>query len=177
MSGRIDSTGGSGERRAVSPVIGVVLMVAITVVLAALVGTFALGLGGGQEPAPQATFSAEVTDHPTDGAHVTLVHEGGDPIEATRTRVVVRLVENNGVGEPEGDADIVEPASSEATLTAGDETTYEVYGNVWQGEWSSREAATTAELTDPVAGQTVRVTVVDVESGSVVYRKEFEVRA
>jgi len=33
------------EGRAVTPVVGVILLVAITVVLAAVVGTFALGLG------------------------------------------------------------------------------------------------------------------------------------
>lgn len=33
------------EKRAVSPVIGVILMVAITVILAAIIGTFVLGLG------------------------------------------------------------------------------------------------------------------------------------
>ena len=33
------------EDRAVSPVIGVILMVAITVILAAVIGTFVLGLG------------------------------------------------------------------------------------------------------------------------------------
>mgnify|MGYP006284982963 FL=1 len=35
----------SGNDRAVSPVIGVILMVAITVILAAVIGTFVLGLG------------------------------------------------------------------------------------------------------------------------------------
>ena len=35
----------SGDDRAVSPVIGVILMVAITVILAAVIGTFVLGLG------------------------------------------------------------------------------------------------------------------------------------
>ncbi len=35
----------AGEDRAVSPVIGVILMVAITVILAAVIGTFVLGLG------------------------------------------------------------------------------------------------------------------------------------
>jgi len=33
------------DDRAVSPVIGVILMVAITVILAAVIGTFVLGLG------------------------------------------------------------------------------------------------------------------------------------
>ncbi len=34
-----------GDDEAVSPVIGVILMVAITVILAAVIGTFVLGLG------------------------------------------------------------------------------------------------------------------------------------
>jgi len=43
---------------AVSPVIGVILMVAITVILAAVIGTFVLGLGDLQEPAT-AGFTAD----------------------------------------------------------------------------------------------------------------------
>jgi FlaG/FlaF family flagellin (archaellin) len=157
-------------------VIGVVLMVAITVILAAVLGTFALGLSDGREPAPQASFSTDVTDDASDGAHVTIVHEGGDPIDATRTRVIVRLVENNGGGDAEGDADVVEPSSTEATLTAGGETTYRVQKNDWTGAWSSREDATTQDFTDPDSGAVIRVTIVDVETESIVYRKEFEVQ-
>lgn len=49
-----DENGGS---RAVSPVIGVILMVAITVILAAVIGTFVLGLGDQvSESAPQANL-------------------------------------------------------------------------------------------------------------------------
>lgn len=51
----------SGEQdRAVSPVIGVILMVAITVILAAVIGTFVLDLGDkvGQS-APQASVNVE----------------------------------------------------------------------------------------------------------------------
>lgn len=42
---------GDGEQRAVSPVIGVILMVAITVILAAVIAAFVLDLGDsvGQE--------------------------------------------------------------------------------------------------------------------------------
>ena len=39
---------------AVSPVIGVILMVAITVILAAVIGTFVLGLGENVQETPQA---------------------------------------------------------------------------------------------------------------------------
>lgn len=42
------------EDRAVSPVIGVILMVAITVILAAVIGTFVLGLGSNVQQNAQA---------------------------------------------------------------------------------------------------------------------------
>lgn len=41
---------------AVSPVIGVILMVAITVILAAVIGAFVLDLGSSQESTPQISF-------------------------------------------------------------------------------------------------------------------------
>ena len=47
-----------GER-AVSPVIGVILMVAITVILAAVIASFVLGLGDTDDPAPTITFETD----------------------------------------------------------------------------------------------------------------------
>ncbi|MEF8872712.1 MAG: type IV pilin N-terminal domain-containing protein, partial [Haloarculaceae archaeon] len=52
---------------AVSPVIGVILMVAITVILAAVIATFVLGLGEQvSDTAPQASF-----DFDYDGSDTT----------------------------------------------------------------------------------------------------------
>ncbi len=45
------------ETRAVSPVIGVILMVAITVILAAVIGTFVMGLGNNVDQNAQAGVS------------------------------------------------------------------------------------------------------------------------
>lgn len=45
------------ETRAVSPVIGVILMVAITVILAAVIGTFVMGLGNNVDKNAQAGVS------------------------------------------------------------------------------------------------------------------------
>ena len=72
------------EDRAVSPVIGVILMVAITVILAAVIGTFVLGLGENMNPAPQASlgFQGGVEQ-------VTVSHEGGDTLNTTGLTVVV----------------------------------------------------------------------------------------
>ena len=62
----------SGDDRAVSPVIGVVLMIAVVVILAAVVGAFATGIFGSQSSAPQASFSVNDGD---------VVFEGGDNID------------------------------------------------------------------------------------------------
>jgi flagellin-like protein len=67
------------EDRAVSPVIGVILMVAITVILAAVIGTFVLGLGDQvSDNAPQASFSFDFND--SNGVNIT--HEGGETLES-----------------------------------------------------------------------------------------------
>jgi flagellin-like protein len=47
------------SNRAVSPVIGVILMVAITVILAAVIGAFVLEIGDQQETAPNTSFDSE----------------------------------------------------------------------------------------------------------------------
>ena len=67
------------SRRAVAPVVGVSLILAITVVLAALVGAFAIGIGGGTENAPEAAITAEFGDeHPN---QIVLTHRGGDTLD------------------------------------------------------------------------------------------------
>ncbi|MDS0299441.1 type IV pilin N-terminal domain-containing protein [Halogeometricum sp. S1BR25-6] len=66
---------------AVSPVIGVILMVAITVILAAVIGTFVLNLGGSvSQTTPQASFGFNFEDGTTD--NVTITHETGATIPA-----------------------------------------------------------------------------------------------
>lgn len=63
-----------GDDRGVSPVIGVILMVAITVILAAVIGTFVLGLGDSLgNSAPQASFQCNGDN---------LVHGGGDELDS-----------------------------------------------------------------------------------------------
>ena len=91
------------DKEAVSPVIGVILMVAITVILAAVIGTFVLGLTGGVEKAtsPRASFSFEFAENSsfsgTDSelytaasetpGNLTVTHDGGDSIDAARLSV------------------------------------------------------------------------------------------
>jgi flagellin-like protein len=63
------------EDRGVSPVIGVILMVAITVILAAVIATFVLGLGESvSQTAPQVTVD---WDYNESGSYVNATHNGG----------------------------------------------------------------------------------------------------
>jgi archaeal flagellin N-terminal-like domain len=76
---------GTDDDRGVSPVIGVILMVAITVILAAVIGAFVLGLGDQvSTQAPQASIGFSF-----DGNNVTLAHEGGDNLDKSTIEVTM----------------------------------------------------------------------------------------
>ncbi|WP_135828465.1 type IV pilin [Halorussus halobius] len=80
---------------AVSPVIGVILMVAITVILAAVIGTFVLDLGNQvQSSSPTASFSFDQHSN----SSVTVTHDGGDTIPHSNIEVTVNGsdAKNNG---------------------------------------------------------------------------------
>ncbi|MDO8726166.1 MAG: type IV pilin N-terminal domain-containing protein [Candidatus Methanoperedens sp.] len=65
---------------AVSPVIGVILMVAITVILAAVIAAFVFGLGGSQQAAPTASIVA-ANNPDTQTADLKIQHKGGEMLK------------------------------------------------------------------------------------------------
>lgn len=71
--------------RGVSPVIGVVLMVGITLVLAAVIGAFVIGMVPDTEPAPVSTI---LIDGQAGSQNVTLEHNGGDPVPLSEIEVL-----------------------------------------------------------------------------------------
>jgi len=83
------------DEDAVSPVIGVILMVAITVILAAVIGTFVLGLGDQvQSSAPNSNFQFEYPNSSyasgTNGdAVITITHNGGQDVQESNVNVQV----------------------------------------------------------------------------------------
>jgi flagellin-like protein len=72
---------------AVSPVIGVILMVAITVILAAVIAAFVFGLGGSQVKTPQASLSAVTASSAT--KNITISHSGGDSIDLNKVKAII----------------------------------------------------------------------------------------
>ena len=126
---------------AVSPVIGVILMVAITVILAAVIGAFVLDFGG-QESPPQVQWSWSDES----GGDVTLKHGGGDNVNNPG-----QITVHGGVdSDYEGASLDADPSSNPSlfgsgTITAGDSAESEVDGTdtgtitlVWESSDGSR---------------------------------------
>jgi len=132
------------DDRGVSPVIGVILMVAITVILAAVIGTFVLGLGDSLEQAPQAQLDAE----PGSSGALDIGHNGGDSIAAGDIRVTV-----------EGDTNSPFTNASTNSFTLND------------GEFNVGD---TLNIDTGQAGNEVQVQVIHVPSESIILDREVE---
>ena len=97
------------DKKGISPIIGTILLVAITVVLAAVIGTFVFGLGTQVEAAPKAQFILkDADDKINDDKHrrnndanpnndrwaidaiCTITHVGGDPIKCKDIQIIVK---------------------------------------------------------------------------------------
>lgn len=72
------------DERAVSPVIGVILMVAITVVMAAIIGAFVYGYAGTTAQKPMPAFTVNRIN---DTAVSTVLHDAGGATNITRLLV------------------------------------------------------------------------------------------
>jgi len=68
------------DQKGVSPVIGVILMVAVTVVMGAVIAGFAYGYLGTTSKAPNVALS--VIDDSTDNSSILIKHNGGESIIA-----------------------------------------------------------------------------------------------
>lgn len=66
------------DKQAVSPVIGVIMMIAITVVISAVIAAFAFGIIGGVQRAPNAAMVIE--DARKGSESITVIHHGGDAV-------------------------------------------------------------------------------------------------
>lgn len=147
------------EEDAVSPVIGVILMVAITVILAAVIAAFVFGMGPPKQ-APQASLRASsgtFDDGSNKVAVVQIEHQGGDEIvlKSANTRVVV-----------DGKAASIVADSSNETINAGN-TMYVFYddddGKYYVDTYKNMTNIANLENIGKT-GDTVSIKVIDVAS-------------
>ncbi|MDP2843727.1 MAG: type IV pilin N-terminal domain-containing protein [Acetobacterium sp.] len=75
---------------AVSPVVGVMLMLVVTIIIAAIVSAFAGGLGSSQDKVPQVTLKAEFSV--TDG--MKIYHNGGDTLTVGDFKILLSPSKN-----------------------------------------------------------------------------------
>ncbi|WP_293032759.1 type IV pilin [Natronococcus sp.] len=109
---------GSEDERAVSPVIGVVLMVAVTVVLSAVIAGFVMEMGDGMEDSLEATGAASFDFDADEGTMiVSIVSEGN----ADEWEVVGDI--------DEGAANEIDGAGETVTLHCGDNDDDEALGS------------------------------------------------
>ncbi|WP_042665600.1 type IV pilin [Haloferax sp. ATB1] len=145
---------------AVSPVIGVILMVAITVILAAVIGTFVLGLGDQVgDTAPQASFGFDFANDVSDtntSAQVIITHESGEAISADRLTVSI-----DGAGVAAVSDNYHYSSAFPTDVGAGDSATIvktDTGDAAWSGEvirvvWTSESGSNSATLQKQTAPQ------------------------
>jgi len=107
------------DEKGVSPVIGVILMVAITVILAAVIASFVFGMAS---VAPAAPPSVHLTARTGSGAGaVEIKHMGGDPINCTEIIVLVNgKSDTNNYGFNCGNDKVLSVGESETINTGAD---------------------------------------------------------
>lgn len=126
------------DERGVSPVVGVALLIAMTVILAAVIGAVVLGIGVGPADSPQATLSFETAGDDGD-IDVTLAHNGGETLNADEINVSV-----DGDGDPVDISDDLSSGDREKIVEnadSGDRVTI-----VWNDS-SSGQSTVLAEYT------------------------------
>jgi flagellin-like protein len=125
---------------AVSPVIGVILMVAITVILAAVIGTFVLGLGGQvQNSAPTTDFSF---DEDSSG-NVDITHTSGQAIELSNLEITGPVPSTPCSSNTDWDG------TSNSEVTAGNTCTVTpTSGGTVRVTWESDDGSTSDTLAE-----------------------------
>ncbi|MCD4809140.1 MAG: type IV pilin N-terminal domain-containing protein, partial [Methanosarcinales archaeon] len=154
----------------VSPVIGVILMVAITVILAAVIAAFVFGMGGNLTPSPPSasvTASNNAADTTLD---MKINHNGGDLLKGSEWKISV-------VAEGDAPAYIISEASDDfavggqivwAGTVATDGTEHNFVGATWTYSSASTE--------DFVQGEKYDIKMVHIPSNSLVLNTVVEIR-
>ncbi|AKB82604.1 hypothetical protein MSBR3_2026 [Methanosarcina barkeri 3] len=158
------------DDKAVSPVIGVILMVAITVILAAAIGSSVFGMGPAKS-APQANLEIKAAGITNSGstsavASVKIEHLGGDIIrfeDSEKTKVTASL--ENGQSYTIGAANnaITANPAGLGTLDVGSVKTLKLADGAGVNAFVGVE---------PKSGNTVHIKIIDVQTNQLICIKD-----
>lgn len=114
--------------RAVAPVVGVPILVAVTVALAAVVGAVVVGSPGAPAAPTQATFEASADST----GEIRVVHTGGDAVDPAALELTVRV---------DGDPLAHQPPVPFFSARGFESGPTGVFNSAARGEWRAGEAA------------------------------------
>ncbi len=173
------------NEHAVSPVIGVMLMIVVTIIIAAIVAAFAGGMGSDQKKTPNAVFIVQSVDTSTETGHngtVTFQQTGGD--ELALNEILVQL-EYNGQAITLSNADKMTGhsglkyltevgGSSDGYISASDRFTLTADTNT-NSQFSYKPDGAAAAFTIPYNAH-VSYMILDKNSGKAIQTGEFVLR-
>ena len=109
---------------AVSPVIGVILMVAITVILAAVIASFVLGLGDtADQVQPNSSLSADINpDSSSTASTVSITLTDGDALDYAEVFMRGSVIDCGG--DDNIDSDCSDPSTSGSEWQVGETETF-----------------------------------------------------
>jgi flagellin-like protein len=148
------------DDQAVSEVVGVVLMVAITVLLAATAASFFLGLTNGQQstsPRVAITFDYDASNESPPEDSLKITHEGGGTVDAERVDVVVSDAAVPG--------DVVEKRYTWAELSGGSASEVAAGMSVTVDRDTLKDPSSSSEYSD-LSLDTANVKVIWLDTGS-----------
>lgn len=166
---------GPATERATSPVVGVVLLVGLTVVLAGVSAAVVALDASTTEPAPRVHLDVrlDATDGWPDGQQLRLVHEAGDALDVSEIALVVVLRRVDAHARVAGfparrltDGNVTGDSVFDRTYAGVDGALDAAYAD---GRWRSGEAATVRiaqRAVDVRPGDRGRVRVVHEPSGT-----------
>jgi flagellin-like protein len=130
---------------AVSPVIGVILMVAITVILAAVIASFVLGLGDQNNPAPTVDFDFEYDSGYGDSNSglVTVSHGDGDEVITDNLFIRGEQIRDETKASNSDPLDFTNLQSGTVTINSDDTT---------PGDYSSGDAVKAGKDANVIVG-------------------------
>lgn len=99
----MDLGGVLADDTAVSPVISVVLMLAVTITLAAVIGAFVFGFDEPQESTPQVEFDFEEIERPAGNDEVEVTHANGATVQNDHLFVTTDAGVRDADGSPAAD--------------------------------------------------------------------------
>lgn len=152
---------------AVSPVVGVMLMLVVTIIIAAVVSAFAGGLGASSSKAPQLSIGAEARD----GSYIIVNFNGGDTVSgsAITMKTFIPMGSNKDMSHQIDMKNVTYlPTNSPLYDTTGYSWHTIQPGDKIKIKWTDAFASSTYGPMAPAIGEPVNIEIYDSASGKMI---------